>query len=106
VYSWIWRVLPFGRPGKVVGSLLLAGIMAVVLWVGVFPYAERWLPNNDGQITETGVQQPGGQPGHPGGPANQGGPAGTGAHPSESLPPSDAIPYSTTENNPSPHPSR
>jgi len=89
VYSWIWRVLPFGRPGKVVGSLLLAGIMAVVLWFGVFPYAERWLPNNDGQITDTGGQ-PGGDQVVPG------------ATPDRSVPPSDVIPYPTTTNNPSP----
>jgi hypothetical protein len=103
VYGWIWRLLPFGRPGKAIGSLLLAGIMGVVLWYGVFPYAERWLPNNDGQITDTGGQQ---QDGQPGGPAASGGPAGPGAHPTESLPPSDLIPYSTTENNPTPRPSR
>ena len=90
MYSWIWRILPFGRGGKVIGSLLLAGILGVVLWYGVFPYAERWLPNNDGQITDTGGQ-PGGDRVVPGEP---------------SMPPSDVIPYSTTENNPSPRPSR
>jgi hypothetical protein len=47
VYTWIWRVLPGGLPGKLVGSLvLLAGVSALLLFI-VFPWVEPMLPFND-----------------------------------------------------------
>jgi hypothetical protein len=47
MYVWIWRHLPGGLPGKVVGSLaLLVGVLALLFFL-VFPWAETRLPFND-----------------------------------------------------------
>jgi hypothetical protein len=49
MYVWIWRHLPGGLPGKLLGSLvLLAAAFALLLFV-VFPWAEPRLPFN--QVT-------------------------------------------------------
>ncbi|HVF04412.1 MAG TPA: hypothetical protein VNA20_06205 [Frankiaceae bacterium] len=49
MYTWIWRHLPGGVPGKIVGTLLLlAGAVALLFFV-VFPWAEPRLPFN--QVT-------------------------------------------------------
>jgi hypothetical protein len=49
MYVWIWRHLPGGRPGKLLGSLvLLAGALALLFFV-VFPWVEPRLPFN--QVT-------------------------------------------------------
>ncbi len=93
MYAWIWRRLPFGLPGKVVGSVLLVSAVVAVLWFWAFPTAEPLLPFDDVNVTEQ--QSPGGGSGRPG-------PAGV--DPSESLPPDDVIPYSTEENQPPPSP--
>jgi hypothetical protein len=64
VYAWIWRHLPFGLPGRIAGSLLLAGAAAALLWFVVFPWADPFieqtlLPWDEGQLqgdfTEPGV---------------------------------------------------
>jgi hypothetical protein len=47
VYSWIWRKLPGGLPGKVVGSAILFLAVVALLFLVVFPYAEPRLPFND-----------------------------------------------------------
>jgi hypothetical protein len=47
MYSWIWRHLPGGLPGKVIGSALLVTAVVMVLWFVVFPWAEPLLPVND-----------------------------------------------------------
>jgi hypothetical protein len=91
MYAWIWRHLPFGKPGKITGSILLVVAVIATLWFWGFPAAEPLLPFDDVNVTD---QQPGGGTGP------------TGVDPSESLPPSDVIPYSTTENQPHPSPSR
>ncbi len=44
MYSWIWRTLPGGRPGKLIGSLLLIVAVAALLFFVVFPWAEPQLP--------------------------------------------------------------
>ncbi|MDT5035052.1 MAG: hypothetical protein QOE03_237 [Micromonosporaceae bacterium] len=91
MYSWIWRRLPFGLPGRIIGSLVLTAAVAALLWYQVFPSIEQYMPFTDGQVTgDTG---------------------GTGADsvvPSESasLPAPDVIPYPTTSNNPEPTASR
>jgi hypothetical protein len=54
VYAWIWRRLPFGLPGKLVGSVLLAAAMGALLWFVVFPWAEPLLPFDDVQVTQDG----------------------------------------------------
>jgi hypothetical protein len=94
VYSWIWRHLPFGLPGRIIGSLLLVGAVAALLWYQVFPNIEQYMPFTDGQIAGT----EGGGPG-----ANLVTPA---PGSSESLPPPDVIPYSTISNHPAPTPTR
>ncbi|MER7333252.1 MULTISPECIES: hypothetical protein [unclassified Micromonospora] len=52
MYGWIWRKLPFGLPGKLVGSLLIASAMVALLWYVVFPWAEPLLPFDDVQVTQ------------------------------------------------------
>lgn len=47
MYVWIWRRLPGGVPGKLLGCLvLLAGVLALLFFL-VFPWAETALPFND-----------------------------------------------------------
>ncbi|SDY21083.1 hypothetical protein SAMN05444365_1011062 [Micromonospora pattaloongensis] len=86
MYAWIWRRLPFGLPGKIIGSLLLAAGFTALLWFFVFPWAEPLLPFDDVQVT-----QEGGVPGDPGS-VDPGAP-GLDDH---------DIPYDTSENNPAP----
>jgi hypothetical protein len=87
VYAWIWRRLPFGLPGKLIGSLILIAGVVALLWLWAFPTAEPLLPFDDVNVTD--------QNGGPGG-----GPRAV--DPSESLPPDGVIPYSTDENQPPP----
>lgn len=54
MYAFIWRHLPFGLPGKIIGSLLLVGTAAALLWYVVFPAAEPLLPFGDVQVTDSG----------------------------------------------------
>jgi hypothetical protein len=91
VYAWIWRKLPFGLPGKLVGSLLLASATVALLWYVVFPWAEPLLPFDDVQVTQD-AEVPGGPAGTPG-----------------DEPPGDEhdLPYDTEQNNaPPPSPDR
>jgi hypothetical protein len=92
MYAWIWRKLPFGLPGKMIGSLLLVSVIVAGLWFWGFPAAEPLLPFDD--VNVTNQDTPGGDPG----PAS--------VEPSESLPPDDVIPYPTDQNLPSPSSSR
>ena len=47
MYVWIWRTLPGGLGGKLLGSLvLLVGVLALLFFL-VFPWAEKRLPFND-----------------------------------------------------------
>jgi hypothetical protein len=87
MYAWIWRHLPFGLPGKIIGSVLLATALGALLWFQVFPMVEQYLPVNDGQITQSDN-----------GPSDDESPAGDDVSP----PPPGVIPYSTTSNNTSP----
>jgi hypothetical protein len=50
VYAWIWRKLPFGLPGKIIGSALLITGAVALLWFWVFPAAEPLLPFDDAQV--------------------------------------------------------
>ncbi|WP_433389030.1 hypothetical protein [Micromonospora sp. KLBMP9576] len=93
MYGWIWRKLPLGLPGKLVGSLLIASAMVALLWYVVFPWAEPLLPFDDVQVT-----QESGDPGD----VVPGGGEGVG----ESAPPGDEhdLPYETDRNNAPPSP--
>jgi hypothetical protein len=55
MYAWIWRQLPFGLPGKLGGSVALAGIATALLWFVIFPWLDPFieqtlLPWNEGQL--------------------------------------------------------
>lgn len=56
MYAWIWRHLPFGLAGKLIGSLLLASAALALLWFVVFPWAEPLLPFDDVQVTQDGYE--------------------------------------------------
>lgn len=47
MYVWIWRMLPGGVPGKIVGSLVLLAAVVALLFFVVFPWLEPRLPLND-----------------------------------------------------------
>lgn len=46
MYTWIWRHLPGGLPGKLVGSLVLIAAVVLLLFMVVFPWASPKLPFN------------------------------------------------------------
>ena len=50
MYAWIWRHLPFGRPGKLAGSVILVAAFVALLWYWVFPAVEPLLPFDDVQV--------------------------------------------------------
>ncbi|GAA1786056.1 hypothetical protein GCM10009682_05170 [Luedemannella flava] len=54
MYSWIWRKLPFGLPGKITGSVLLTVISVAILWFWAFPAVEPLLPFDDVQVEQSG----------------------------------------------------
>ncbi|SCE69000.1 hypothetical protein GA0074695_0335 [Micromonospora viridifaciens] len=86
MYAWIWRKLPFGLVGKLIGSLLLTAAAVALLWFVVFPWAEPLLPFFDSQVTDDSGVPGGGDIG------------GQLTVPSES-PGEEEIPYSTESNN-------
>jgi accessory gene regulator protein AgrB len=49
MYVFIWRRLPGGLPGKIVGSLVLLCAALALLFYVVFPWVEPRLPFN--QVT-------------------------------------------------------
>lgn len=51
MYGWIWRTLPGGMPGKLLGSLLLLALVVLLLFFVVFPAVEPLLPF--GKVTVT-----------------------------------------------------
>lgn len=59
MYGWIWRVLPGGLAGKLVGSAaLLIGALALLFYV-VFPRVEPLMPyENSGVTPSTGAAAP------------------------------------------------
>jgi hypothetical protein len=46
MYTWIWRKLPGGIPGKLAGVIVLIAAVVVVLFLVVFPWASPKLPFN------------------------------------------------------------
>jgi hypothetical protein len=95
VYAWIWRKLPFGRWGKLSGSLVLAALVGALLWYVIFPWATPLLPFDDVQVS-TGTGQ--------NGPAEEDPNAVVPGDPDSGAP--DEIPYDTNSNNPVPTASR
>ena len=47
MYGWIWRTLPGGLPGKLLGSLVLLAAAVAVLFLYVLPAVEPLLPFSD-----------------------------------------------------------
>ena len=90
MYGWIWRRLPFGAPGKIIGSLALAGATAALLWYVVFPWAEPLLPFDDVQVTQ--------DTGDPGGTQD----ADVGGNGDQVDEDDNSVPYPTHTNNPEP----
>jgi hypothetical protein len=58
VYTWIWRTLPGGLPGKLVLSLLLLTAAVLLLFFVVFPAVEPLLPFGDVTVDGQPVQEP------------------------------------------------
>jgi hypothetical protein len=58
VYAWIWRRLPGGLPGKLLGSLLLLSAAVLLLFFVVFPAVEPLLPFDDVTVEEDGSAPP------------------------------------------------
>ena len=47
MYGWIWRTLPGGLPGKLLGSLVLLTAAVLLLFLVVFPAVQPLLPWSD-----------------------------------------------------------
>ncbi len=60
MYGWIWRTLPGGTPGKLLGSLVLLTAVVLILFVYVFPAVEPLVPFND--VTVDTEQSPSSAP--------------------------------------------
>jgi hypothetical protein len=58
MYVWIWRRLPGGLPGKLVGSLLLLAAALALLFFLLFPWAEKRLPFQDITVNQQPTPQP------------------------------------------------
>ena len=54
MYVWIWRHIPGGIPGKVLGSLILFLAAVALLFFVIFPRVEKKLPFNDVTINQGG----------------------------------------------------
>ena len=52
MYAWIWRKLPGGLPGKLIGSTILVLAVVALLFLVVFPWAEPRLPFNDVTVNQ------------------------------------------------------
>jgi hypothetical protein len=58
MYSWIWRKLPGGVAGKLLGvTVLIAGVV-VLLFLVVFPWASPKLPFNHVTVDTPSSPQP------------------------------------------------
>ena len=59
MYVWIWRTLPGGLPGKLLGSLLLLAGAVALLFLVVFPAVEPLLPFSDVTVEPAPSAPPG-----------------------------------------------
>lgn len=55
MYVWLWRHIPGGIPGKMLGSLLLFVGMVALLFFVIFPRVQNSLPFNDVTINQGGT---------------------------------------------------
>ncbi|THV41605.1 hypothetical protein [Glycomyces buryatensis] len=58
MYGWIWRKLPGGLPGKLIGSFALAGAVVALLWFALFPSVRPLMPWSNLEPTGGNVEQP------------------------------------------------
>ena len=58
MYGWIWRTLPGGVPGKLLGCLVLLTIVVALLFFVVFPAVEPLLPLGDVTVDESLAGRP------------------------------------------------
>jgi hypothetical protein len=58
VYGWIWRTLPGGIPGKLLGCAVLLFATLLLLFLVIFPWAGPKLPFNHVTIDTTPTPQP------------------------------------------------
>ena len=52
MYTWIWRKLPGGIPGKVLGCAILFLAVVALLFYVVFPWVDPRLPFNQVTINQ------------------------------------------------------
>jgi hypothetical protein len=53
VYAWIWRKIPGGIPGKLLGCAVLLFATVALLFLVIFPWASPKLPFNHVTIDTT-----------------------------------------------------
>ncbi len=58
MYVWLWRRLPGGLPGKVLGCGALLAAAVLLLFFVVFPWVEPRLPYSDVTVTPPGSSAP------------------------------------------------
>lgn len=63
MYVWIWRHLPGGLPGRLLGSVLLLAAAVTVLMLAVFPRVEPLLPFQNVTVNAPGTGSGQGAPG-------------------------------------------
>ena len=52
MYTWIWRKLPGGVPGKIFGSTILILLVVALLFFVVFPWLDPRLPFNHVTVSQ------------------------------------------------------
>jgi len=58
MYVWIWRRLPGGLFGKLLGSVILVAAAVLVLFLVVFPWVSPKLPFNHVTVNNPGPSAP------------------------------------------------
>ena len=59
MYGWIWRTLPGGLVGKLLGCAVLLLLVVVLLFFVVFPAVEPLLPFGDVTVGDGTAEQTG-----------------------------------------------
>ena len=58
MYGWIWRTLPGGLAGKLLGCAVLLALVVLLLFFVVFPAVEPLLPFGDVTVEGTAEAAP------------------------------------------------